>query len=89
MQWEAKVNRSQEEFDNISKAIKKELDIFELQRVKVRIVFFNYFFIQILIFFFNFQFFFFQILIFDDNLLGLQSSLHFLFRSTNKIPGQG
>ena len=34
MQWEAKVNRSQEEFDNISKAIKKELDLFELQRVK-------------------------------------------------------
>jgi len=88
LEWEAKVNRSQEEFDNISKAIKKELDIFELQRVKVRIVFFNYFFIQILIFFFNFQFFFFQILIFDDNLLGLQNSLHFLFRSTNEIPGQ-
>ncbi len=32
--WEAKVNRSQEEFDNISKAIKKELERFELQRVK-------------------------------------------------------
>lgn len=34
LQWEAKVNRSQEEFDNISKVIKKELDLFELQRVK-------------------------------------------------------
>lgn len=34
IQWEAKVNRSQEEFDNISKAIKKELERFELQRVK-------------------------------------------------------
>lgn len=28
------MNRSQEEFDNISKAIKKELERFELQRVK-------------------------------------------------------
>ena len=28
------MNRSQEEFDNISKAIKKELELFELQRVK-------------------------------------------------------
>ena len=33
-QWEAKVQRSQEEFDSISKAIKKELDRFEIQRVK-------------------------------------------------------
>ena len=33
-QWEAKVNRSQEEFDTISKAIKSELERFELQRVK-------------------------------------------------------
>ena len=28
------MNRSQEEFDNISKAIKKELERFELQRIK-------------------------------------------------------
>ena len=28
------MNRSQEEFDNISKAIKSELERFELQRVK-------------------------------------------------------
>jgi len=34
LEWEAKVNRSQEEFDNISKAIKSELERFELQRVK-------------------------------------------------------
>ncbi|EFX90126.1 sorting nexin-2-like [Daphnia pulex] len=34
LEWEAKVNRSQEEFDSISKAIKKELERFDLQRVK-------------------------------------------------------
>uniref|UniRef100_A0A0P6ESB0 Sorting nexin-2 n=1 Tax=Daphnia magna TaxID=35525 RepID=A0A0P6ESB0_9CRUS len=34
LEWEAKVNRSQEEFDVISKAIKKELELFDLQRVK-------------------------------------------------------
>lgn len=28
------MNRSQEEFDSISKAIKKELELFEVQRVK-------------------------------------------------------
>jgi molecular chaperone GrpE (heat shock protein) len=33
-QWEAKVERGQEEFDNISKMIKKEMERFEVNRVK-------------------------------------------------------
>jgi Vps5 C terminal like. len=33
-QWEAKVERGQEEFDNISKMIKKEMERFEGNRVK-------------------------------------------------------
>jgi hypothetical protein len=33
-QWEAKVERGQEEFDNISKMIKKEMERFEVSRVK-------------------------------------------------------
>lgn len=32
-EWEAKVNRGQEEFENISKTIKQELEKFELARV--------------------------------------------------------
>ncbi|XP_043503512.1 sorting nexin-2 [Polistes fuscatus] len=34
VEWEAKVERSQEEFDNISKMIKKEVERFELVRVE-------------------------------------------------------
>ncbi|KAG6794835.1 sorting nexin-2 [Apis cerana] len=34
IEWEAKVDRGQEEFDNISKMIKKELERFELVRVE-------------------------------------------------------
>jgi hypothetical protein len=33
-QWEAKVERGQEEFDSISKMIKKEMERFEVNRVK-------------------------------------------------------
>lgn len=33
-QWEAKVERSQAEFDSISNVIKKELELFEATRVK-------------------------------------------------------
>jgi molecular chaperone GrpE (heat shock protein) len=33
-QWEAKVERGQEEFDNISKMIKKEMERFEVNKVK-------------------------------------------------------
>lgn len=32
-EWEAKVNRGQEEFENISKTIKQELEIFEINRI--------------------------------------------------------
>ncbi|KDR15997.1 sorting nexin-2-like isoform X2 [Zootermopsis nevadensis] len=34
VEWEAKVERGQEEFDNISKMIKKEMERFEVSRVK-------------------------------------------------------
>lgn len=34
IEWEAKVERGQEEFDNISKMIRKEVERFELIRVK-------------------------------------------------------
>ncbi|XP_047000278.1 sorting nexin-2 [Schistocerca americana] len=34
VEWESKVERGQEEFDNISKMIKKELERFEINRVK-------------------------------------------------------
>lgn len=34
IEWEAKVDRGQEEFDNISKIIKKEVERFELVRVE-------------------------------------------------------
>lgn len=34
LQWEAKVERSQAEFDSISGVIKKELELFEMTRVK-------------------------------------------------------
>ncbi|XP_066996933.1 sorting nexin-2 [Anabrus simplex] len=34
VEWEAKVERCQEEFDNISKMIKKEMERFEVNRVK-------------------------------------------------------
>lgn len=34
IEWEAKVGRGQEEFDNISKMIKKEIERFELVRVE-------------------------------------------------------
>jgi sorting nexin-1/2 len=34
VEWEAKVERGQEEFDNISKMIKKEMERFEVNRVK-------------------------------------------------------
>ncbi|PNF28821.1 Sorting nexin-2 [Cryptotermes secundus] len=34
VEWEAKVDRGQEEFDNISKMIKKEMERFEVNRVK-------------------------------------------------------
>lgn len=34
VEWEAKVERGQEEFDNISKMIKKEVERFELVRVE-------------------------------------------------------
>jgi sorting nexin-1/2 len=33
-QWEAKVERGQEEFDNISRMIKREMERFEVNRVK-------------------------------------------------------
>ena len=34
IEWESKVDRGQEEFDNISKMIKKEIERFELVRVE-------------------------------------------------------
>lgn len=34
IEWESKVERGQEEFDNISKMIKKEVERFELVRVE-------------------------------------------------------
>ncbi|XP_067206777.1 sorting nexin-2-like [Linepithema humile] len=34
IEWEAKVDRGQEEFDNISKMIKEEIERFELVRVQ-------------------------------------------------------
>ena len=33
-QWEAKVERSQEEFERISRSIKKEMEMFDCNRVK-------------------------------------------------------
>lgn len=34
LQWEGKVERSQEEFERISRAIKKEMEQFDVMRVK-------------------------------------------------------
>lgn len=33
-QWESKVERSQEEFERISRSIKKEMEMFDCNRVK-------------------------------------------------------